>query len=180
MNILRLLLVTPLLAALFACGPSQTPTAIPPDVAAARAVAADPAATPDQLALAMVQGNRLGANLESMANRGARLSVTYAMVVQTLGQAQADAAIAEQIKVHLHLYQPQWDANLASAYAAQMTPEQMRSIALEGKKSPHFDDFMAARTAVSTTIREQSAPILEELLFKSLSAALMEPAPAAP
>lgn len=165
---------------LVGCSQAPSPAPVPPDVAAARAVAADPAATPDQLALAMVQGNRLGANLESMANRGARLSVTYAMAVQALGPAQADAAIADQIKARIYLYQPQWDANLAAAYASQMTPEQMRSITLEGKKSRHFEDFLLVRTAVSTSMREQSTPILEDLLVKSLAAALMEPAPAAP
>lgn len=173
MNAPRTLLLSCLLT-LAACSQELAAGSVPPDVATARAVAADPAATADQVALAMVQANRLGANLKSMAGRGARMSTTYAMIVQTLGKSRAEAAVAEQINTLLPLYQPQWDRNLAKAYAAHMTQEQMRSIAMEGKDSPYFDAFMKARSAAADSMRERSAPILEEIVFKSLSAAMMQ------
>jgi hypothetical protein len=173
MTLLRTILTTTLVLALAACTRPASP-----EVQAARAVAADPSATTEQVALAMVQANQIGDNLERLSLRAAKATSTWPMIQAHLG-TDPTPFVTAKIREQLPRHQPAWDANLAAAYASLLTTEQMRSLALEGKRSPYMDDMRAAAAHVGPLMRDSSSGIVEQITFTAVSAAFLE-APATP
>lgn len=167
----RCLAATAVLLALAACSPD-----VDPRVETARAIAADPAATHEQVALAMVQANDLGRNLEQLALRAATSTVTWPVLTKQLGGADPKPLVTRKIREQLPKHQATWDTNLAAAYASVLTTEQMRSIAELGKDSPHFSELQASARLVSPLMRTSSESILREVTFKAMSASLLAPA----
>ena len=120
-------------------------------------------------ALAMVQGLGLGQNLEAMSVQAASSTQTYSIVSQKLGAAATDAAVRKEIAALLPSYQPQWNRNLADAYAEFLSPDELRSMATLGKSSPHFGKFMSVRSQVSPRMQEKSSALLQKLSAAALA-----------
>ncbi len=123
----------------------------------------------DDPALAMVQSLDLGQNLEAMSVQTASSTQTYLIVSQKLGVAAADAAIRKEIAALLPNYQPQWNRNLADAYAEFLSPDELRSMAMLGKSSPHFGKFMSVRSQVSPRMQASSSALLQKLSAAALA-----------
>lgn len=115
-------------------------------------------------AVAFVQDQRLGANLEGMAIRVARATQTYAML--PAGSAE------REIRRLLPKYQPRWDANLARAYARHLSPDELRSLAAQGSASPHAAKLRQVRPLVGDEMQRLSKPLLTELVTEALKAAV--------
>lgn len=114
-------------------------------------------------AVAFVQDQRLGANLESMAIRVARGTHAYA----TLPAGSAE----REIRRLLPKYQPRWDANLARAYARHLSPDELRSLAAQGSASPHAAKLRQVRPLVGDEMQRLSKPLLTELVVEAMKAA---------
>jgi hypothetical protein len=116
--------------------------------------ASDPAA-------ALVHKFRLGSNLERMANSTAALTETYHML--------SALKVTNEIHRLVPKYQPQWDANLAKAYATHLSPAELQSLVQLGSSSPYFSKLKREQPAIGTDMKASSTPILKALVTEALS-----------
>ncbi|HQS03439.1 MAG: hypothetical protein B7Y07_05780 [Halothiobacillus sp. 24-54-40] len=112
-------------------------------------------------AAALVHKFRLGSNLESMANSTAALTETYHML--------SALTVTSEIHRLVPKYQPQWDANLAKAYAAHLSPAELQSLVQLGKSSPYVSKLKQEQPAIGTDMKTSSTPILKALVTEALS-----------
>ena len=141
-------------------GWSAAGTGMPANPAHAMQQTADPAAD-------FVHNFRLGRNLESMANAVARMTHTYGMVDPSRLTAEIHRLVPK--------YQPQWDANLAKAYAVHFSPDELRSLARHGNASPYLAKLRQQRSAVGTDMQASSSPILQALVVEALGNVFEQP-----
>lgn len=135
------------------CGDTP-PTASKATPVAQIQLSTDPAAD-------LVRNFKMGSNLEQMANAVAASTHTYASVSPT--------EVSAQIRRLVPKYQAQWDANLAKAHAAHLSPEELRSLAAEGRKSPFYSKLEQKRPAIAANMKVASATILERLVADALA-----------
>jgi hypothetical protein len=115
---------------------------------------ADPAAD-------LVHNFGVGSNLERMAN-------SVAKSTHTNGSLSPGQATAEIHKL-LPKYQPQWDENLAKAYANHLSAEELRSLAKSGRSSPYFGKLEQVQPMVSAEMQQMSKGILQNLVTEALT-----------
>jgi len=108
----------------------------------------------------LVHNFRLGSNLERMAITTAQTTHTYGMV--------SSFKVAAEIHQLAPKYQPQWDANLAKAYAAHLTPGELQSLARQGNTSPYFAKLQQQRSLVGADMQASSSSILQALVTEAL------------
>lgn len=111
----------------------------------------------------LVRNFRMGANLEEMANEVAASTHTYATVSPTDVKAQISRLTPK--------YQAEWDANLAKAHAAHLSPEALRSLAAEGRRSPFYPKLEQQRPAIAADMKAASGALLHQLVRKALTSA---------
>lgn len=109
----------------------------------------------------LVRNFNMGSNLEQMANAVAASTHTYASVSPT--------EVSAQIRRLVPQYQAEWDANLAKAHAAHLSPEELRSLAAEGRKSPFYSKLEQKRPAIAANMKVASATILKRLVTDALA-----------
>ncbi|HCT06238.1 MAG TPA: hypothetical protein DIW86_12820 [Pseudomonas sp.] len=117
-----------------------------------------------------VAKQHLGKNLPQFAQVLAKTTVTYGMVAEKIGPAEAGKALDEQITQLLPKYQPQWDLNLAEAYQQSFTDEEMASLAAEGRASKYASKVSAKQQEVSDRMQAKSTPVLKALITDALAA----------
>ena len=110
----------------------------------------------------LVRNFRMGANLEEMANEVAASTHTYATVSPTDVKAQISRLTPK--------YQTEWDANLAKAHAAHLSPEELRSLAAEGRRSPFYPKLEQQRPAIAADMKAMSGDLLKQLVSEALAA----------
>ncbi|MEK6788189.1 MAG: hypothetical protein AABY68_04480 [Pseudomonadota bacterium] len=142
----------------------------PLDVANAKPV--DQALVASNPALAMVERFNMGSNLEHMAIQVSKKTHTYAMVAEKHGTSNAQSVITEEIQKILPVYQVRWNQNLANAYSSHLTPDELRSLAVDGKQSPYANKLQAEQKSVGEDMQKISSPILTELVTKALTNAI--------
>lgn len=136
-------------------------------------VSADASASPDQIqnpgdpAADLVRNFKMGANLEQMANAVAASTHTYATV--------SPAEVSAQIRRLAPRYQAEWDANLARAHAAHLSPEALRSLASEGRRSPFYAKLEQQRPAIAADMKVASDALLQRLVTEALGQAAKRP-----
>jgi hypothetical protein len=143
---MRLFFLVLLAGLLASCG-SSSPRISPQQTA-------DPAAD-------LVHNFGVGSNLERMATSVARGAHTNGML--SPGQS------TEEIRKLLPKYQPQWDANLAKAYANHLSAEELRSLAKTGRSSPYFGKLTQVQPLVSADMQQMSKGILQGLVTEALT-----------
>jgi len=116
--------------------------------------ASDPAA-------ALVHKFRLGSNLEHMANSTAALTETYHML--------SSSKVTSEIHRLAPKYQARWDSNLAKAYAAHLSPAELRSLVQLGSSSSYFAKLKQELPAIGTDMRASSTAILKALVTEALT-----------
>ena len=110
----------------------------------------------------------MGSNLEAMAVQAAKVTYTYAMLVEKRGLSDASSIIEREIQNIIPNYQAKWNQNLAAAYSAHLKPEELRSLAVNGKQSAHVTKLISIQNAVGEDVKKTSSPILIELISKAL------------
>lgn len=153
----RILTVAALLV-IAGCGNEASSASVPP-ISARGQQTGDAAAD-------FVHHFHLGSNLERMALTVASSTQTYAMV--------SSSKVASEIHRLTPKYQAQWDANLAKAYAAHMSQEELHSLANEGRGSPFYPNMEKQKDAISADMQEMSKPILEQLVTEALTNAFKD------
>lgn len=115
----------------------------------------------------LVRNFRLGANLEQMANDVAASTHTYA----TVSPEDVKARISQLVPK----YQAEWDANLAKAHAAHLSPDELRSLAKEGRRSPFYSKLERERPAIAADMKAASGGLLQRLVSEALTGAAERP-----
>ncbi|UNK42532.1 hypothetical protein MNO14_00020 [Luteimonas sp. S4-F44] len=110
----------------------------------------------------------MGARLESLANQAAGATTTFATLAQQHGAAKVKQLVAAEISKLIPAYQARWDRNLAMIYAKHFTPEELRSLATQGTRSPHAAKFRSTRAAVAAEMQAVSRPLLQQLVTQAL------------
>ena len=144
---------------LAACGDGAPPPAasVPATEPGQTAKSEDPAAD-------LVRNFGLGSNLEQMA-------ITVATGTQTSAMLPRERVVAE-VRRLVPQYQSRWDANLASAHAAHLSQEELRSLASKGRRSPHYGKLEEKKLAISADMKEMSSPLLQQLVSEALKGAV--------
>ncbi|MCY0387810.1 hypothetical protein OVY01_11305 [Robbsia sp. Bb-Pol-6] len=122
-------------------------------------------------ALTMVQRYDFGRNLQSIGLNVARDSRAYPAIVQALGDHAGDTLVHDKLVQFAPKYQEQWDANLAAAYSAVYTEEELRSFADQGAASDRIADFNAKRGDVGSIMRDKSQALLNAYVTDALNSA---------
>lgn len=130
--------------------------------APASVASSTPAALPraDDVALVLVHKFQLGRTLERMANRLAQRTQTYYMV--------GPVRVVMEIHRLAPKYQMQWDANLAKALAAHLSPAEMASLAQQGGASPYVAKMRAQWPAIEKDTHAGALPIMQALVTEAL------------
>lgn len=144
--------------ALAVTGCGNTEPSAPPALSSTPSPHAQEATDP---AADFVRNFRLGSNLESMAVSTAAMTHTYATLPRM--------SVISEIRRLTPKYQPQWDANLAKAHSNHLSENELRSLALEGQRSPHYSSLEKHKSAISADMKEMSSPILQQLVVEALS-----------
>jgi len=130
-------------------------------VAAQTAGSAQGASQASDPAAALVAKFGVGNNLERMANSTAALTETYHML--------SSFKVTSEIHRLVPKYQPQWNANLAKAYAAHLSPAELQSLVQLGGSSPYFSKLAQEQPAIGTDMKASSTSILKALVAEALS-----------
>ncbi|MDW3208145.1 MAG: hypothetical protein R8L07_21635 [Alphaproteobacteria bacterium] len=64
---------------------------------------------------------------------------------------------------------PSWECNMAAAYSAHLTDEQLTSLAAERQMSPAFPDLQSVKPQIDLQMRQKSEGILREAVTELLS-----------
>ena len=135
------------------------------------------AADPEAAALDMVKRLRLGDNMKAIGLQAASRSQTYLIIAKTVGPEKARAVVTEELDKAAPKYQPQWDRNLASAYAPLFSAEKLQSIAEKQRQSPHINKFMAKQNEIGAAMQSKSKGLLTDYVTEAMSSAFRRVAP---
>lgn len=119
-----------------------------------------------------VERYRLGNNLKSMALATAQRTQTFASLVSNLGMLKANELLSQELDNHAQEYEKQWSDNLAKAYAQHFTPEELASLASEGRNSRFGRKLGEKQGDVGASMQRMSTPVLMAYVSASLQSAL--------
>lgn len=124
------------------------------------------------VALQLVEKYRFGENLRGMSYEVSARTETYGMIVAKVGEQKAKQRVHQEIDKLIPEYQPQWNRNLAQAYAHYMSVEKLQSIVDEGQRSQYSDEFRAKQNDIGALMQSKSTGLLNDLLTKAMTTAL--------
>jgi hypothetical protein len=128
-------------------------------------------AAQDDAALLLVTKQSLGNNLSSLGTATAFRTMTYATIAKELGEVKARDLIKSESDRLLPAYQKRWNRNLALSYSEFLTPEELTSVATEGKSSKYFSKFQSKQADVGKSMQAKSTSVLSEFVSEVLKSA---------
>lgn len=128
-------------------------------------------ANPTDSAAAFIQRQHVGRNLKTLAVSVALRTQTFAVMASKLGAPEAQRLVSQELDAHAGQFQGQWNASLAKIYAQHFTPQELASLASEGKNSRFFDKLIAKQEVVGTEMEQLSKPILTKYVTASMTGA---------
>ena len=135
------------------------------------------AADSEPAALQMVRKLRLGDNLAPMGLQAATRTVTYQVIVKTVGADKARALVTQELDKVRPKYQGQWDKNMAASYAPLFTADELLSIAEKQRQSPHINKFLSKQNEVGAAMQSKSTQLLTQYVTEGMTAAYSKVAP---
>lgn len=130
------------------------------------------AETANEAARSFIAQSHAGDDLAAIALSAAKRTQTYGMLVAKLGDAEANTALSSEINALLPQYQPKWDQNLAAAYEKSFSPEELSSLASEGRTSKYAGKVIQRQSEIGKEMQSSSGPILISLVTEALEACL--------
>ena len=123
-------------------------------------------------AMDLVQRQRLGSNMKTIALATAQKTETYAMLASGVGPAKAKTLVSRELTTHAREYEGKWNRNLAGIYAQHFTPEELSSLAKDGGKSQYARKMVEKQGAIGSEMRRQSTPILIAYVAAAMKSAM--------
>lgn len=140
------------------------------------ALAAEVAPVPPS-ALAFVQDRHLGESLGWLGYQVASRTPTFATIVETVGRTKAQEIVQDELQYLQPQYQQEWDRNLAAAYAASFTPEELTALDVGDPPPDVAKKFRDKQRDVGTDMKARSSKLLEVYVSTSLDNALKKAKP---
>lgn len=75
----------------------------------------------------------------------------------------------KQLNQTLLMHTPSWECNMAAAYSAHLSDEQLTSLAAERQMSPAFADLQSVKPQIDLQMRQSSEDILRDAVTELLS-----------
>ena len=140
------------------------------------ATARPPIAIPDS-ALAFVQQRHLGESLGWLGYQVASRTVTFATIVGAVGRTKAQEVVQDELQYLQPQYQQEWDRNLAAAYAASFSDDEL--VALDAGNPPPdvANKFRNKQRDVGMDMKGRSSELLKVYVSTALDNALKKAKP---
>ncbi|WP_199885037.1 hypothetical protein [Pseudomonas bohemica] len=140
-----------------------------------------PATTPlhsaPSSALAFVQDRHLGEGLGWLGYQVASRTVTFATIVETVGRTKAQEIVQDELQYLQPQYQQEWDRNLAAAYAASFSPEELTALDVGDPPPDIANKFRAKQRDVGLDMKGRSSELLKVYVSTALDNALKKAKP---
>ncbi|MFY1667103.1 hypothetical protein [Pseudomonas sp. Pseu.R1] len=146
-----------------------------PLVTRAEESASPPAAPPS--ALAFVQDRHLGESLGWLGYQVASRTVTFTTIVDAVGRTKAQEIVQDELQYLQPQYQQEWDRNLAAAYAASFTPEELTALDVGDPPPDIANKFRTKQRDVGLDMKNRSSELLKVYVSTALDNALKKAKP---
>ncbi len=144
-------------------------------VALAEDTAAAPAVAPS--ALAFVQDRHLGESLGWLGYQVASRTVTFTTIVEAVGRTKAQEIVQDELQHLQPQYQQEWDRNLAAAYAASFTPDELTALDVGDPPPDVANKFRSKQRDVGLDMKSRSSDLLKVYVSTALDNALKKAKP---
>lgn len=143
--------------------------------ARAEEAAPAPAVPPD--ALAFVQDRHLGESLGWLGYQVASRTVTFTTIVETVGRTKAQEIVQDELQYLQPRYQQEWDRNLAAAYAASFTPQELTALDAGDPPPDVANKLRSKQRDVGMDMKGRSSELLKVYVSTALDNALKKAKP---
>lgn len=145
------------------------------------ALAGEPAPAPAPVAgdsaLTFVQERHLGESLGWLGYQVASHTVTFATIVETVGRTKAQEIVQDELQSLQPQYQQEWDRNLAAAYAASFSPEELKALDAADPAPDVANKFRNKQRDVGADMKDRSSELLKVYVSTALDNALKKAKP---
>lgn len=128
-------------------------------------------------ALAFVQDRHLGESLGWLGYQVASRTVTFTTIVEAVGRTKAQEIVQDELQYLLPQYQQEWDRNLAAAYAASFTPEELTALNVGDPPQDIANKFRSKQRDVGMDMKGRSSELLKVYVSTALDNALKKAKP---
>lgn len=128
-------------------------------------------------ALAFVQDRHLGESLGWLGYQVASRTVTFTTIVETVGRTKAQEIVQDELQYLQPQYQQEWDRNLAAAYAASFTPEELTALNVGDPPQDIANKFRSKQRDVGMDMKGRSSELLKVYVSTALDNALKKAKP---
>ncbi len=146
-----------------------------PDSALASEVAPVPPAPAS--AMEFVQDRHLGESLGWLGYQVASRTVTFTTIVEAVGRTKAQEVVQNELQSLQPQYQQEWDRNLAAAYAASFTPDELNALNVGDPPPEVANKFRAKQRDVGMDMKDRSSELLKVYVSTALDNALKKAKP---
>ncbi|MFP3849865.1 hypothetical protein SLW75_13630 [Pseudomonas sp. W5-01] len=146
-------------------------------VALAGETAPAPAPVAGDSALTFVQERHLGESLGWLGYQVASHTVTFATIVETVGRTKAQEIVQDELQSLQPQYQQEWDRNLAAAYAASFSPEELKALDAADPAPDVANKFRNKQRDVGADMKDRSSELLKVYVSTALDNALKKAKP---
>jgi hypothetical protein len=128
-------------------------------------------------ALAFVHDRHLGESLGWLGYQVASRTVTFTTIVEAVGRTKAQEIVQDELQYLQPQYQPEWDRNLAAAYAASFTPEELAALNVGDPPQDIANKFRSKQRDVGMDMKGRSSELLKVYVSTALDNALKKAKP---
>lgn len=136
-----------------------------------------PAPVAGDSALTFVQERHLGESLGWLGYQVASHTVTFATIVETVGRTKAQEIVQDELQSLQPQYQQEWDRNLAAAYAASFSPEELKALDAADPAPDVANKFRNKQRDVGADMKDRSSELLKVYVSTALDNALKKAKP---
>lgn len=147
---------------------TQTPPDMPSNV---------PSEAPPSSAQAFVQDRHLGDSLGWLGYQVASRTVIFTTIVEAIGRTKAQEVVQDELQHLQPQYQQQWDNNLAAAYAASFSPEELEALNVGDPPPEVANKFRAKQRDVGMDMKGRSSELLKVYVSTALDNAMKKAKP---
>jgi hypothetical protein len=128
-------------------------------------------------ALAFVQDRHLGDSLAWLGYQVASRTETFTAIVQAVGRTKAQEIVQDELQYIQPQYQQEWNRNLAQAYAASFTSEELQALNVGEPPQDIANKFRTKQRDVGMDMKSRSSELLKLYVSTALDNALKKAKP---
>lgn len=122
--------------------------------------------------LTFVEHRHLGESLGWLGYQVASRTVTFTTIVEMVGRTKAQELVQDELQYLQPQYQQAWNQNLAAAYAASFSPEELAALDAGHPAPDVASKFRAKQRDVGMDMKGRSSELLKVYVSTALDNAL--------